>query len=98
MAVLLYAVYVILMLVVFGFRGGNSYGYAGLEKLNDLVQQLQHLTATTAKTVNEQSIRFNAALAPASKVMNAVVDPDPRDPGTAQPKTEKPNDTPKPHE
>lgn len=91
-AVILYAVYVSLVMMAVGFSKGDDYGYRGLEKLNDLAQQLRGLTRQAAQVVNEQSIRFNAAVAPASKVMNAVVEPDRRD-VAAKSKTDESNDS-----
>lgn len=93
MAVLLYAVYVILMLIVFGFRGGNSYGYLGLEKLNSLAEQVSHLAVTTSRRVNEESVRFNSAVAPATDLMNKVVEPERRPVKAAPKETDKADDT-----
>ncbi|MFN8378690.1 MAG: hypothetical protein U0452_08470 [Anaerolineae bacterium] len=89
-AVILYAVYVSLVLLAIGIGKGDDYGYKGLEKLNDLAQQVRVLTKRAALAVNEQSIRFNSTLAPASKVMNAVVEPERRE--TAKTKTDESND------
>jgi len=91
-AVVLYAVYVSLVLLAVGLSKGDDYGYMGLEKLNDLAEQMRGLTKRAALVVNEQSIRFNAAFAPASQVMNAVVEPERRE-GKAKAKTDEPNDS-----
>jgi hypothetical protein len=93
MAVLLYAVYVVLMLVVFGFRGGNAYGFLGLEKLNTLAEQVRHVTLTTTKRVNAESVRFNAAVTPATDLMNKVVEPERRKATAAQSEVNKPHDS-----
>ncbi|MBL8146154.1 MAG: hypothetical protein JNL34_07195 [Anaerolineae bacterium] len=91
-AVILYAVYVSLVLLAIGLGKGDDYGYKGLEKLNDLAEQMRGLTKSAALVVNEQSIRFNAALAPATQAMSAVVEPERRD-GAAKMKTGEANDS-----
>ena len=91
-AVILYAVYVSLVLLAIGLGKGDDYGYTGLEKLNDLAEQMRGLTKRAALVVNEQAIRFNSALAPASQLMNAVVEPERRD-GAAKAKTDESNDS-----
>ena len=90
MAVILYAVYVAMMLFVLGLHKTNAPTYRGLEKANELAETVRGAALRTSRAVNEQSIRFNAAVAPATNAMQAVVDPE-----RAQPtKTDKTNDSP----
>lgn len=90
-AVILYAVYVGLVMMIWGLSKGNSGSYRGLEKLNDLGEQARAITGQVARRANEQSIRFNAAFAPASRAMQAVVDPERRD--AAKTKTDETHDS-----
>ena len=92
MAIILYAVYVVMALTVLGFGKVNDKGYEGLEKANDLAEQMRSITSSTARRINEQSIRFNSALAPASKAMNAISDSDGRNAAASKSKVDGKND------